>query len=350
MIGVMAAASMAAAGTAYGAPACPELAGQTITWIVPFGPGGGYDVYSRLIEPQLEAALGAEIAVTNVEGAGGVIGTKRISEAEGDGLMLGLVNGAGLVGARLAGDESAPDLGRDLTVLATLTSGDRVWLVRADGPIGSVEDLLRIAEERPIIFPISDAGGAVFVGSAIGAALLGFEHEFVAGYSGSSETALALLRDEGDVGDFELTTGQSHIDSGELRALMRPIRSEASDAVLGADLPTLAGDDGWAARRAAALGRDVAQARRQAVALAEVANVGRVIVGPRDLRPEVAACLEKAIWTVLTDTALVDEMTRAKRPITARDAATTRAALEAIAPEMDALRHMLQEALTRLRS
>ena len=63
----------------------------------------GYDVYSRLIEPHLEAAPGAEIAVTNIEGAGGVIGTKRISEAAGDGRTLGLVNAGGLMGSSSRG-------------------------------------------------------------------------------------------------------------------------------------------------------------------------------------------------------------------------------------------------------
>ena len=101
LLATVAAVGSIACGVAHAAPPCPSLAGETITWIVPFGPGGGYDVYSRLIEPHLEAALGAEIAVTNVEGAGGVIGTKRISEAAGDGRTLGLVNAGGLMGSSL---------------------------------------------------------------------------------------------------------------------------------------------------------------------------------------------------------------------------------------------------------
>ena len=350
LLATVAAVGSIACGVAHAAPPCPSLAGETITWIVPFGPGGGYDVYSRLIEPHLEAALGAEIAVTNVEGAGGVIGTKRISEAAGDGRTLGLVNAGGLMGSQLVGDENIPELGRDLTILATLTSGDRVWLVRSDGPIGSVEELFRLAEERPIVVPVSDAGGAGFVSSAVGAALLGIEHEFVSGYSGSNETTAALLRDEGDVGDYELSQGQASIEAGELRALLRPIRTDASDALLGADFPTLAGEDGLAARRAAAQGRDVALARRQAVALGELAGLGRMIVGPRDFDPEIAACLEQAIWAVLTDPAVVGELSEAKRPITARDAATTRRAIEAIVPEAAPLRSLLKEELARLRS
>ncbi len=38
---------------------CPHVSGKTIRWIVPFSPGGGYDIYSRLIEQFYEERLGA---------------------------------------------------------------------------------------------------------------------------------------------------------------------------------------------------------------------------------------------------------------------------------------------------
>jgi tripartite-type tricarboxylate transporter receptor subunit TctC len=335
---------------AAAAPACPELAGETITWVVPFGAGGGYDIYSRLIEPHLEAALGAQISVVNVEGAGGVAGTRRISEAAGDGRTLGLVNAAGLAASQLLGEGTVPSLATDLTVIATLTTGDRVWVVRSDGPIASVEDLFRIADQRAIVMPISDVGAATFVSSGVTAALLGIRHEFVAGYSGTNETASALLRDEGDVADFELSSGRANIAAGDLRPLLRPGRSPESDAVLGAEFPALTGEDGLAARRAALQGRDVAQARRQADALSGVSALGRVIVGPRDLDPALATCLQTAVWSVLNDAAVLDALAAAKRPISARDAVSTRQAIEAVVPEIEPLRQILQDEMKRLRS
>ena len=335
---------------AAAAPACPEIAGETVSWVVPFGAGGGYDTYSRLIEPHLEAALGVEISVINVEGAGGVVGTKRIGEAAGDGRTLGIVNAGGLVASQLLGEGNVPDLAEDLTVIATLSTGDRVWLVRADGPIATVDDLFRLADERPIVIPISDLGAATFVSGGVTAALLGIRHEFVAGYSGTNETAAALLRDEGDVADFEASSGRANIAAGDLRPLLRPTQSPESDAMLGADLPVVTGEAGLAARRSAAQGRDVAQARRQADALAGVSGLGRVIVGPRDLPPALAACLQQAVWAVLTDPTVVDAMAAAKRPISARDAASTRKAIEAVAPEVESLRQILQDEKKLLRS
>ena len=59
---------------------CDALAGTTIRWIVPFSPGGGYDTSSRILEPFLETRLGAEIVVSNVTGAGGIIGAKHLKK------------------------------------------------------------------------------------------------------------------------------------------------------------------------------------------------------------------------------------------------------------------------------
>ena len=129
----------------------------------------------------------------------------------GDGLTVGLVDTAGLVTSRLLGDDTVPAPDRNLTLIATLTTGDLIWLVQSDGPIASVDDLFRTAEQRPILLPVSDAGGVGFASSAETAALLGIRHEFVSGYSGFNEVVAALLRNEGDAADFDLTTVCSSI-------------------------------------------------------------------------------------------------------------------------------------------
>ena len=61
---------------------CSQLEGKKIRWIVPNAPGGGYDTYSRLIEPFFEKALMAEITIDNIVGAGGMVGAKTIKEAD----------------------------------------------------------------------------------------------------------------------------------------------------------------------------------------------------------------------------------------------------------------------------
>src|SRR4051794_3105839 len=76
-----------------GAADCSSLAGHSITWIVPYSPGGGFDVESRLLAPHLSQVLGADVAVQNVSGAGGLVGAKAIRDAAPDGRTIGVING-----------------------------------------------------------------------------------------------------------------------------------------------------------------------------------------------------------------------------------------------------------------
>src|SRR5919112_1224080 len=45
--------------------------GKTVKIVVGYGPGGGYDVYARMLAPYLGKTLGATVIVENQPGAGG---------------------------------------------------------------------------------------------------------------------------------------------------------------------------------------------------------------------------------------------------------------------------------------
>ena len=65
---------------------CQVMRNQRLRWIVPYSPGGvGFDVYSRLIVPQMATKIVAVFTVENVSGAGGILGARRIQRARKDG-------------------------------------------------------------------------------------------------------------------------------------------------------------------------------------------------------------------------------------------------------------------------
>ena len=99
-LGVVAAAFVGLSARAGSAADCGLLPGTPVSWIVPFTAGGGSDVYSRLIEPFLERHLGRQVAVGNVTGAGGVVGSKAIRDAAPDGATIGIVDAGGLASRR----------------------------------------------------------------------------------------------------------------------------------------------------------------------------------------------------------------------------------------------------------
>lgn len=62
-----------------------EFPSRAITHVIPFGPGGGYDTYSRLMAPYLAEEYGVDVRVLNSEGAGGQIATEFVYNAEPNG-------------------------------------------------------------------------------------------------------------------------------------------------------------------------------------------------------------------------------------------------------------------------
>ena len=55
---------------------------QPIHMIVPFGPGGGSDLISRILAEAMEERLGKAVVVENKPGAGGIIGNEFIARAK----------------------------------------------------------------------------------------------------------------------------------------------------------------------------------------------------------------------------------------------------------------------------
>lgn len=64
---------------------------RPITFIVPFGAGGGTDIPARLLAGMMERKLGQPIVIQNVVGAGGTLGVSQAASAKPDGYTFGYV-------------------------------------------------------------------------------------------------------------------------------------------------------------------------------------------------------------------------------------------------------------------
>ena len=128
------------------AAAC--LQADHIRWIVPHPPGGGYDTYSRLLQPFLEGALGARgVRIENLDGAGGLRGAAATCEASPDGATLGIVNVPGLLLASMV-DASVPNPFQGFTLLGTIARSSYLWATSAASGIRSFEDLESLGRKR----------------------------------------------------------------------------------------------------------------------------------------------------------------------------------------------------------
>src|SRR5271170_6440467 len=81
-IGLLGAAAMPFAARAQAYPSRP------ITIIVPFGPGSGTDIVTRIIAQPLGIALGQSIVIDNRVGANGGIAAAFVAKAPPDGYTL----------------------------------------------------------------------------------------------------------------------------------------------------------------------------------------------------------------------------------------------------------------------
>jgi tripartite-type tricarboxylate transporter receptor subunit TctC len=327
---------------------CPPLAGRTIRFIVPYSAGGGYDTYARLLVPFLDAELDAQILVSNMTGAGGIVGSKAIAEAAPDGRTLGIINAPGLLMAELSGTD-APDPAQAFTILGRIANIQHVWVTSGTSPLKSIEDLFAKAEAGPILFALTDVGGTPFISAAVGAELLGIEAAFLAGYPGTREQSLALIRGEADVGSVTFESILDRIEAGDLRPILQislePIAAHPS--LRG--VPWLGGPDGLAARRAAALGRDAERIAAQASALCQMTGAGRLIVGPKGLQRGLAGCLPEALRAAVSDPMFQVAAEAAQRSVDYAPADEAEASIAAAAREADSFIPILRRSIEEIR-
>ena len=209
--------------------------GETASFVVPFSPGGGYDVIARGMAPFLEEELGATVVVENQPGAGGLTAANGIYTADPDGLTFGLFAAQGIVGAALAEAAGASFDPEKFTYVARLAEDARVLLASPQSGIETLDDLLAFGDFQ---YATAGVGAADHVDANVLPTILGIEGsaEIVTGFEGSSETELAVTSGEVEVGSGTLGTRLGGIENGDQVPLLLMGRERAEELP---DVPAL---------------------------------------------------------------------------------------------------------------
>lgn len=220
--------------------ACPALAQtwptQPIKLIAPFPPGGSVDIMARLIAEPLGRGLGQRIVIENRSGASGNIGMEAAARAAPDGYTL-VLNTIPLVTNKSLFEKLTWDPIRDFAPIGMVATAPHVLVVPAKVPARSVDDLVRLARERPGKLSYASAGiGTTFhfcaemFKDATGTFILHVP------YRGGGPALLDTLAGQVDMSFPTLSAALPHVKAGTLRAL--GVTSTARSPHLP-DVPTL---------------------------------------------------------------------------------------------------------------
>ncbi len=125
--------------------------------LVPYPPGGGVDIVTRLLGDELSKKWGQTIVVENRPGAGGTIASQAVAKSPGDGYTL-IVVASGHATNPFLYAKLPYDTFADFTPISLLASSPNILLVRADSPIKSVADVIAQAREKPGALSYAMAG------------------------------------------------------------------------------------------------------------------------------------------------------------------------------------------------
>lgn len=206
--------------------------------IVPFTPGGGADIVSRLLSPHLQALLGQSVVVENRPGAAGRVGAGVVAKSAPDGYTLLVTTESSLAIAPHIGVPIGYDPLKDFSPISLLTRNTVMLVVHPSVPAHTLQEYMALARSRPgdMFFASSGVGGPNHLAGEIFNRMTGLKITHVP-YQGTGLALQAVMSNQvGAMWGF-MAGLVPYIREGALRAIA--VGSKERSPVLP-DVPTVA--------------------------------------------------------------------------------------------------------------
>ena len=208
---------------------------KPIRWVIPFAPGGNYDVTSRLVAEPMGKLLGQTVLIDNRPGAGGVVGLEAVANAPADGYTIVMASfTVAYVAPIFAGKQQ---MLQALSPVSILTTAPTLIVTRADSRFKDAATLIAEAKAKPGTVTMGQSGNGTTNHVAVLRLELNEKIKFnVIPYKGSGPGINDLLAGTIDCFADQLTSSMPHIKSGKLRPLVNFGLEKIPDLP---DVPTL---------------------------------------------------------------------------------------------------------------
>ena len=193
---------------------------KPIRLIVPFPPGGGTDIMSRLVAKKMSEEKGWNVIVENRPGAGGNIGVDAAARATPDGYTLVMGQTSNLAINPTLYKNLTYDPMKDLEPITLVGEGPIAIAVRAASPYKTLADLVDAAKAKPGQVTMATPGNGT-VAHLSGVRLMnvaGVKFEHVP-YKGASAAIPDLMSGQVDFYMASVPSVQGQVSAGQLRAI-----------------------------------------------------------------------------------------------------------------------------------
>jgi tripartite-type tricarboxylate transporter receptor subunit TctC len=211
-------------------------AARTVKIVVPYPPGSGPDILSRLMGEQIGRAQGPSVVVENRPGGGTVIGTEAVARAAPDGSTVLLVANSFVVNPALK--KGNYDVSTSFEPICYLASTPLVLVVQGTSPYKTLADLIGAARAKPgeVVFSSGGPASSLHIAIEVLKRAADINITYVP-YPGTAPAINALMGGHVTAVFADYPTVVSHLKSGSLRGLATASRTRVEPLP---DVPTLA--------------------------------------------------------------------------------------------------------------
>lgn len=288
-------------------------AGETIDLVVPYDPGGGYDIYARDIAPYLGKCLDATVAVKNEPGAGSLLATNKTANSDPEERRLQILNMGGAAASQLAGADGVNYDLRELTYAGRIASAPDLVVTGPNSKFKSFDDVLNASDE--VRFVSTGVGSLESISAGVLISAYGLPGKIVTGFTGSDEARTTVTAGQADLHSLPFDSHLAAVGAGDVKGLVL-LADEAPE--LAPDVPLITDYP--------------VEGKGQGVvhSLVTLGQLGRAIAGPPGMSDEQTAELRGGFECAMKNKELLAKFAEQKRPVVFANGDEVRAQVEEI--------------------